>query len=363
MKSQPKPGSAVAEPLWVIAAGLFVIAGILGYNGYRDLQRRAEEPVAPPRATPPAVAGRAVKLPATISPPTNDTAAATNIAKPTQPAGRTNRTTSPVRSDAVSLGAPAGTNAATNVISVPKARSDEPPLARIEHGHLILPGEIRGRSEFPIRGLTGVVRLRGTPPPEKLLPIDPTCSAILDRKIPHTRFYLVGADAGLADVFVYIRSGLKALRWAPPYQPLLINQVGCDFQPYIAGAQTGQTIRVRNSDPILHNVHATPVVGSNQEFNVAQPHRSADAIFGWQVPELFLRLKCDVHPWMFAYVSVLDHPFFGVTDANGNLRMLAPPPGRYEIEAIHRKAGSAVQTIDVEAGKDVAVQFTLDARP
>ena len=352
----------MAEPLWVIAAGLFVLAGVLGYNGYRDLQRRAEEPVAPPPATVPAVAVRAVNRPAAIPLQTDDPVVATNLAKLTPPAERPNRTASAVRSETVSLGAPAGTGTVQNAVAPPKARPDEPPLAKIERGYLILPGGSRRESEFPIRSITGVVRLRGTPPPEKLLPIDPTCSAILDRKIPNTRFYLVGADAGLGDVFVYIRSGLKSPKWAPPYQALLINQVGCDFQPYVAGAQTGQTIRVRNSDPILHNVHATPVVGTNQEFNVVQPHRSADASFVWQVPELFLRLKCDVHPWMFAYVSVLDHPFFGVTDANGNLRMLAPPPGRYEIEAVHRKAGSTVQTIDVEAGKDLAVQFTLDAR-
>lgn len=357
MKSEPNSGKAVAEPLWAIAAGLFVIAGVLGYNGYRDLQRRAEEPVAPPPATVPAEAGRAVIRPAAIPQPTNSP----------PPAGRTNRPASPVRSDAVSLGVPAGTNTTTNVTSVPQVRTNEPPLAKIERGYLVLPGGSWRDSEFPIRTITGVVRLRGTPPPEKLLPIDPTCSAILDRKIPNTRFYVVGANAGLGDVFVYIRSGSRSsfnsLKWAPPSQAMLINQVGCDFQPYVAGAQTGQTIRIRNSDPILHNVHATPVVGTNQEFNVAQPHRSADATFVWQMPELFVRLKCDVHPWMFAYVSVVEHPFFAVTDSNGNFRMPAPPPGRYELEAVHRKAGSQVQIIEVLPGRDLAVEFTLEARP
>lgn len=207
----------------------------------------------------------------------------------------------------------------------------------------------------------GRVRLDGTPPPEKPLPLDPACRASFDSfnpgQPPKTRFY-VGADGGLADVLVVIR-GEHAPVKDPGRPPLLIDQRGCEYLPYVSACRVGGTITVRNSDPVLHNVHATPAVEGNPERNLAQLPRGPDLSFVFHHAEEFLRFKCDVHPWMFAYVSVLDHPHFAVTDARGFFRISKPPPGRYVIEAVHRKAGSARQEVEVSATGGVRLDFTL----
>ena len=349
MNSEPKPGKAVAEPLWVIAVALFAIAGAVGYYGYLDLQRRPDATVAVVHAPLPVGVGVAGRKRTTGAGVTN------------APVVASSGDQQPERTVAPAVVPPSTGNVASAVSPTNMLPAEAPgPVAAIRGGRIGLDEDFRLRNTSPLQTITGVVRLRGTPPTEKPLPFDPLCAAVRDRQIPNTRFYLVGADAGLADVFVYILSGFKFTNWALSVPPLFINQQGCEYQPYVAGTQTGQKIWVRNSDPVLHNVHPTPAVTGNREYNRAHLPNNPDLEFSWSKPELFLRFKCDVHPWMFAYISVVEHPFFGVTEANGLLRMPAPPPGRYEIAAVHRKAGTSVQTIVVEPGKDLAVEFTLE---
>src|ERR1051325_10168272 len=164
--------------------------------------------------------------------------------------------------------------------------------------------------------LAGRVSLLGTPPPEKTMEAaDPTkmCGGGSTLNIT-TRHYLVSEDGGLANVFVWIKSGIEKSRLATSSTPVL-DQIGCQFEPYVLGVQAGQPFLIRNSDPGLHNVHALPKPGSsNREFNFGMPLRGQVLTRSFPSPELFIRFKCDVHNWMFAYVSVVDHPFFSVTD-------------------------------------------------
>jgi len=210
--------------------------------------------------------------------------------------------------------------------------------------------------------LVGKVTLSGTPEPEKPLPLDPICGRMYPSVKPTTQFYVVAPDGGLADVFVYISKGIENRNFLPPQQPLVLDQVGCVYTPYVAGAIVGQTIEVRNSDPVLHNVHPTPAVAGNKEANKAQLPKAPPLLFNWNQPELFLRFKCDVHPWMFAYVSLVSHPYFAVTDSNGNYSLPAVPPGTYEIEFIHRKSGKVTSTVTIEAGATTKLdnQFELN---
>ena len=211
--------------------------------------------------------------------------------------------------------------------------------------------------------ITGRVRLRGTPPPEKEIPIDPVCAQVRGGRPLTTRFFVCGTDAGLADVFVHLRGGVAGQKYPPPAKPVEIKTIGCEFQPYVTAAQTGQSVVVRNLDSMFHNIHATPSAPGSREISKAQIPKGPEVKFVFYQPELFLRFKCDVHPWMFAYVNVIEHPFFGMTDTNGVFHMPLPPPGRYEIEAVHRRAGKSVQTIEVEAGKELKLDFTMDVSP
>lgn len=209
--------------------------------------------------------------------------------------------------------------------------------------------------------ISGRIILQGVPEPEKPLPMDPSCGKLHPNARPTTQFYVVSADGGLADVFVHIVKGLENRNFLPPEKALVLDQVGCIYTPYIAGAQTGQTIEVRNSDPLLHNVHPTPAVQGNKEENKAQLPKSPPLYFRWNNPEVFLRFKCDVHPWMFSYVALVNHPYFAVTDTNGNFTLPEIPPGTYEIEFYHRKSGKqTVKGISVEAGKLTTLNGRMD---
>ena len=209
--------------------------------------------------------------------------------------------------------------------------------------------------------ITGKITLKGTPSPEKPLPLDPACGKTRTEQglePAKTRFYAVGKDGALADVFVYLKSGVIG-KPAVPATPTVIDQKGCEYTPYVAGAMVGQKVLVKTSDPVLHNVHPTPVL-PNREYNRAHLPGSPPLEFSWDNQEILLRFKCDVHPWMFAYVGIVDHPYFAVSGADGSFKIADVPPGKYTVEAFHRKSGKPL-TQEVTAGADGAkADFTIE---
>jgi hypothetical protein len=208
--------------------------------------------------------------------------------------------------------------------------------------------------------ITGKVKLNGTPPPEKKIPLDPMCAKNAPQGLT-TRHFVVSPDKGLANVFVYVKEGAKSVP-APAAKGQLLDQVGCEYTPYMMGVQAGQKFDVKNSDPLLHNVHPTPKVPGNKERNIGQPAKGMVNEFSFDKPEVFVRFKCDVHPWMFAYVGVLDHPYFAVTDKDGNYKISGLPAGEYTVEAVHLKAGNATQKLTVGADDKKSQDFTLEVK-
>jgi hypothetical protein len=210
--------------------------------------------------------------------------------------------------------------------------------------------------------LTGKVTLKGTPPPEIPITMDPACGKLRTDKVT-TRHYVTSDDGGLANVFVYVKSGVDK-KFDPPADKPLLNQEGCMYEPYVLGVQTGQNFDIKNSDPLLHNVHATPSPASgNKGFNLGQPLKGMATTKNFPNPEVPVRFKCDVHPWMFAYVAVVPHPYFAVTDEKGNFKISGLPAGKYVIEAFHEKThrtGGAITqeiTVDGDAKLDFAVEL------
>jgi hypothetical protein len=214
--------------------------------------------------------------------------------------------------------------------------------------------------------ITGTVTLNGTPPEEQInaaIAGDVNCGK-LHPEVVKTQFFVVGANKELKDVVVSI-TGISGKSTGASAEPIVLDQKGCEYTPYIFAVQTGQKIIVRNSDPapILHNVHATPTAAGNQEVNLPQAAGAADLTMTFPSAENFLKIKCDVHQWMFAYVTVVDHPYFAVSGADGKFKIANVPPGKYTISAMHRKVnGGKPMTKDIEV-KDgsVSLDFTLDA--
>jgi plastocyanin len=205
--------------------------------------------------------------------------------------------------------------------------------------------------------ISGKITLDGTPPAEKAITLDAACGKLQPKPIT-TRHYVVSPSKGLADVFVYVKAGAKSAP-APAAKGPLLDQVGCEYTPYVIGVQAGQKFDVQNSDALLHNVHPLPKVAGNKERNVGQPVKGMKHEFVFDKPEVFVQFKCDVHPWMFAYVGVVDHSFYAVTDKDGNFKISGLPAGEYTIEAIHRKAGAATEKVTVGADDKKTANFTL----
>jgi hypothetical protein len=228
---------------------------------------------------------------------------------------------------------------------------------------VVLAGSLQRASAADI---TGKVTLKGTPPPEKTIDYGDTCGA-LHPAIPTTRHYVVGKDNGLADVFVYISKGLEGKKFPVPTEAVELNQIGCNYTPYVFGVMVGQTVRIKNSDPLMHNIHALPNADGNTEFNFAQTTQGDVNDTTWtdhiKSPEVLVKLKCDVHQWMFAYAGVRADPFFAVTDADGHFKIANVPAGTYTLTAYHLKANGsrpgASQEITV-ADSPVTANFTVE---
>jgi plastocyanin len=208
--------------------------------------------------------------------------------------------------------------------------------------------------------IIGTITLQGTPPAEKeITPMmdNPDCAAMYNGKAPTTHFYVVGPKGEFADVVVSLK-GVTGKSTGASAPPAVMDQKGCLYTPQILAIQTGQKITVKNSDMCVHNVHCTPTVPGNTEHNDVQMSGGADLTYTFPQAEMFLRFKCDVHPWMFAWVSVFDSPYFAVSDKDGKFVIKNVPPGKYTVEANHRKSGPQTQDVEV-ADKDVTVNFTF----
>lgn len=229
--------------------------------------------------------------------------------------------------------------------------------------HIALASAVLATAGFSLvnaADISGKVTLKGTPPPERKIEFDATCGKLHSKDVT-TRHHVVAADGGLANVFVYIKEAPAGSK--PPGEAPLLDQVNCIYEPYVLGVRAGQSFKIKNSDPLMHNVHATPKVAGNKEFNIGQPVQGMVAEKSFPNREVLVRFKCDVHPWMFAYVGVMDHQWFAVTDKDGKFKLPGDlPAGTYTLVAYHLKAGEATQQITVAAGDKKEVNFTLEVK-
>jgi hypothetical protein len=212
--------------------------------------------------------------------------------------------------------------------------------------------------------VTGKITLKGTPPAAPsidAIKTDPNCGKFYT-EVPKMKFFVVGAGGELADAVVTLKGdGLAGKSTGESAAPVLLDQVKCEYVPYVTAVQTKQKISVRNSDPVMHNVHPIPSVSGNKEANKAQMPKAADIDFVFEKPEDFLKFKCDVHSWMFSYITVVDHPYFAVSGKDGTFTIKNVPDGKYTLEAVHRKGGKASKEIEVKGG-NVTQDLTIELK-
>jgi plastocyanin len=205
--------------------------------------------------------------------------------------------------------------------------------------------------------IAGSVRFEGEPPPETQIQMagDPACTAPGSAKVGAGDVRVVGGR--VENAFVYLKSGLEGRVFPLPTTPVVIDQRGCMYQPRLAGAETGQEIVLVNSDPTLHNVHTSPVNSPPTNFGmaVAGSRRSIRVA----KPEVMVKIQCDVHPWMRAYLGVLDHPYFAVTRRDGSFRLENVPAGEYTLAVWHERLGTQETKVSVAAKGSAAVEIRL----
>ena len=206
--------------------------------------------------------------------------------------------------------------------------------------------------------IRGTVTLTGTPPEMPLTKrdADPFCARtpMKDQEV------VVGPGGGLQNVIVRITKGITG-NYEPPMTNVTLDQTQCMYKPRVAVIMAGQSLLVRNSDQTLHNIHGYK--GTSTLFNQAEvPGLPAIAKTFKDATGEILKFKCDVHPWMTAYVGVMGHPFFAVTGPDGKYEIPKVPAGKYTVEAWHERFGTKSQEVTVEAGKPLALAFSFDSK-
>jgi len=210
-------------------------------------------------------------------------------------------------------------------------------------------GSVRGR-----------VRLEGPVPENEAIRMnaDPMCRNAVGGRRTVDESVVASPDGSLANVFIEL---VGAFPDTPvPAEPVSIDQNGCMYGPRVVGVRVGQALQVRNSDDGLHNVHG--VSSDRDAFNVSQPVKGMVNIFHAQEPGI-LRLKCDVHTWMVAFVGVVNHPFFAVTDKDGRFVLQNVPEGTYDVRAWHERFGTVTSHVRIDSARVADVEVVYQSHP
>ncbi len=239
-----------------------------------------------------------------------------------------------IRRAVVASGAAALAAAAVTIGNVARAAAGQAAGRGTIAGHVRLAGQSPGNA---------VIRMR----------MDPGCTKATAGRRMLQEQVVTSRDGGLANVFVRLQGSFPP---APvPAEPVRVDQHDCVFHPRVAGARVGQTLAIRNSDDLLHNAHSDSD-GTNS-FNVGQPVAGMVHHVTLKAQSDMLRLTCDVHRWMIAYVGIVPHPYFAVTGDGGSFTIPNVPAGAQTVQIWHERYGMLTQTVRVRAGATVAADF------
>ena len=209
--------------------------------------------------------------------------------------------------------------------------------------------------------ISGMIMLDGTPPAPKTINMAgvPPCAKQHTADNRATTEDVVPGDGGtLQNVVVYLKGDFSAYSFDVPQTPAVLDQGACQFHPHVVALMVGQPLDVASSDPTGHNVNAMAKINAVWNHTLApraqQPYRQSFAH-----PEVAIPVKCNIHPWMKAYIAVLDSPYFAVTGKDGTFTLRNVPPGTYTLTAWHEAYGSMEQSVTVapHEAKTVMLSF------
>ncbi len=221
--------------------------------------------------------------------------------------------------------------------------------------------------QAPIQAATlkGQITIDGKAPKDKAIDMsgDPNCMKLQPGKV-FDNFFVVSKNGSIPNVFVYLDgSALHGKAYEAPAKKIFLNQRNCRFEPKVVGVLAGQKIFIHNDDPTLHNVHAMPKAEGNREFNLGMPFQGMTVKKLFKAPEMMMRVKCDVHPWMTAYIAVMDHPFFMTTGSDGAFDLEGVPAGKYQLRVWHPRYANPAKSFSVELVEGTSKTFDVTLEP
>jgi plastocyanin len=209
--------------------------------------------------------------------------------------------------------------------------------------------------------ITGHIVLTGKAPGNAIIRmgVDPKCSALNAGHRVIQESAMVTADGSVANVFIRLDGTFP--KTAVPTDPIVIDQRACVYRPRVIGMRVGQPLQIKNVDELLHNVHSSSAAGNS--FNVGQPKAGIVFTFTPRAEEVMLKLGCDVHRWMTAYVGIVSHPYFSVSGADGTFTIGKVPAGTYTIKTWHERFGEMTKKVTVKPGALATVDFAYASSP
>jgi plastocyanin len=209
--------------------------------------------------------------------------------------------------------------------------------------------------------ISGMIMLDGAPPAPKTINMAgvPPCAKQHAADNRATTEDIVPGDGGtLQNVVVYLKGDFGAYSFDVPQTPANLDQGGCQFHPHVVALMTGQPLDVVSSDPTGHNVNAMAKINAAWNHTLA-PKAQAPYRQSFAYPEVAIPVKCNIHPWMKAYIAVLDSPYFAVTGKDGTFALRNVPPGTYTLTAWHESYGNTEQSITIAPHENKTVTLSF----
>jgi len=206
--------------------------------------------------------------------------------------------------------------------------------------------------------IRGVVLVNGDFPPPKQVSFgaEAACSAAQTGPVYFDTALAQGGK--LQNAFVWVKQGLEGYAFPTPTAEVVVDQRGCVYQPHVVGVQVGQALTFVNSDPTTHNVRTVPKKGHGTNFSM--PREGMRSTRTYKRPQVMMQTKCDIHPWMSAWIGVIPHPAFAVSTADGRFEITGVPPGDLVLEVWHEKLGTQTQSVSLVANGEASVEFSFE---
>ncbi|MBI3098616.1 MAG: hypothetical protein HYY93_10295 [Planctomycetes bacterium] len=208
--------------------------------------------------------------------------------------------------------------------------------------------------------ISGTVKFTGKVPKRK--PVDMSAEAgCKHEEPPLDESVIVNSNSTLKNVFIWVKKGVsKELTFAPPAEPVTLEQKGCTYVPHVFGIMVGQPLKICNCDGFLHNIHTYSKF--NEGFNFGQPNKGMETTRTFTEQEIMVKFKCDVHSWMGAWAGVVAHPFFAVSGDDGSFTLPKLPAGEYTVEAWHEVYKTKILDVKVADGESKQIEFTFEGK-